>query len=129
MANSYFNIKAVGSESWLDLPAPSSLKFSYEDIDNDSYRSVITGNLIRKPITYKWAKISVSYNFLTTAEANAIVNAFKNKKEVVVSAKDIFDGASLTGYISRCETDLIRTPSVSDGVGYSLQFNFIESRR
>ena len=65
MANSYFNIKAVGSESWLDLPAPSSLKFSYEDIDNDSYRSVITGNLIRKPITYKWAKISVSYNFLT----------------------------------------------------------------
>ena len=79
MANNYFDF--YDGSSWLDLPAPSSLKISFEDIDKDSYRSVITGNLIRKPISYKWRKVSVSYNFLNNSEATAIMNAYENKKE------------------------------------------------
>ena len=124
MANNYFDF--YDGSSWLDLPAPSSLQISFEDIDKDSYRSVSTGNLIRKPISYKWRKVSVSYNFLNNNEATSIMNAYENKKEVTIRVSGPKGLETLNGYISRCDSDLIR---VNGGYGFSLSFNFIESRR
>ena len=36
------------------MPSPTSYKISWEDLDNDSYRSVTNGNLIRNVIKRRW---------------------------------------------------------------------------
>ena len=39
------------NSTWVDLPIPSEYSLSYEDLDDQSYRSVVNGNLIRKRIS------------------------------------------------------------------------------
>lgn len=37
--------------TWEDVAIPSSYTVSYNDLDDDSFRSSLTGNLIRKRIS------------------------------------------------------------------------------
>lgn len=37
--------------TWTDLKIASSYTISYEDLDDDSFRSKLTGNLIRRRIS------------------------------------------------------------------------------
>lgn len=124
MANLHFDIK--NGSNWLDLPVPSALSFSYEDVDNDSYRSVITGNLIRRPISYKWRKVSVGYRYLEEDKSTVIMDAFENKKEVTVRYMSPKGVETRVGYISKCESEYIQR---TQGHGYTLSFNWVESRR
>jgi len=56
---------------------PSTYKISLEDLDNDSYRSKVTGKLIDTVVAKKMHKISLSYNYLTEQEAEEIMEAIK----------------------------------------------------
>ena len=47
------------------------------DLDVDSYRSVVTGKLIRNRIRSRVAKFEFKFNGLTAAEAGTILNAIE----------------------------------------------------
>ena len=105
------------------MKSPTSYKINWEDLDNDSYRSVTNGNLIRNIIKRRWAKVSMSWNVLTALEVNTILTAV-NKDNVTFTMKSPAFGSgtiSFKGYVSKMETELLEGM-----VGYALSFNVVQ---
>ena len=50
---------------------PSKYKIDWEDLDNKSYRSIATGNLIDTVVSKKWSKLQFDYNHLSEEEVNS----------------------------------------------------------
>lgn len=67
-----------GSAAYTDMPSPSDYNAHYEDLDNESYRSVANGNLVRDLISRRWWSVSMTFNYLTADQVYqiaSIVNA------------------------------------------------------
>lgn len=52
---------------------PSTYKDSIEDIDNDSYTSIVDGSLIDNPIAVGMLNIDMSWDLLTEEEAEQLL--------------------------------------------------------
>ena len=62
-----------------NLPTPSTYSADIEDTDKDSYSSVVDGSLIDNPIAVGLLKLSMSWDFNTEEEAEALCQkTFKN---------------------------------------------------
>lgn len=62
-----------------NLPTPSAYSADIEDTDKDSYSSVVDGSLIDNPIAVGLLKLSMSWDFNTEEEAEALCQkTFKN---------------------------------------------------
>ena len=116
---------STDNSNWTQMKSPSSYKISWEDLDNDSYRSVMNGNLIRNVIKRRWAKISFSWGLLSDTQINTILTAV-NKDTVYFKMLSPAFGTSgfitFKGYVSKMETELLEGM-----VGYTLSFNVIQS--
>lgn len=112
----------------VEMPTPSGLKYSFEDVDNDSYRSVINANLIRDIIASEFVKLYFTYRYLTPSQAQLIRNAIKVKKEFVVRAKSPILGENefveFKAYCSKMDFEMLEMQ-----VGYSASFNVIQTRK
>lgn len=65
--------------SQTNLQSPSTYSADITDTDNDSYSSAVTGELIDNPIAVGMLKLSMSWDFNTEAEAEALIQkTFKN---------------------------------------------------
>lgn len=73
--------------TWTDLPIASEYSLSYEDLDDDSFRSKLTGNLVRRRITRSWVKIGLSYNFVTDEMLDQIARQVNTNQLFYVRAK------------------------------------------
>lgn len=123
------------NSTWVDMKTPSEFKHSWEDLDHDSYRSVVSGNLIRSVIRRRWIKVSLTFNYLTSEELDTIVRAvntstvyFKMKSPAFGNSTQTPSGAegkwlSFEGYVSKFEAELLQGQ-----VGWSLSFNIIQSK-
>lgn len=62
-----------------NLPTPSTYSADIEDTDKDSYSSIVDGSLIDNPIAIGLLKLSMSWDFNTEEEAEALCQkTFKN---------------------------------------------------
>ena len=107
------------------MPSPSTYKISWEDLDNDSYRSVTNGNLIRNVIKRRWAKVSLSWNVLSADKVNTILNAVNGANKTFKMRSPAFgtnDFITFVGYVSKMDTELL-----GGMIGYSLNFNIVQS--
>lgn len=106
------------------MPSPSSYKISWEDLDNDSYRSVTNGNLIRNVIKRRWAKVSLSWSVLSAEDVNTICTAVNRDGVTFKVISPAFANGLLEfdGYVSKMETELLEGM-----IGYSLSFNIVQS--
>lgn len=115
---------STDGSNWTLMKSPSSFKISWEDLDNDSYRSVTTGNLIRNVIKRRWAKVSMEWSVLNESQVNTICKAV-NRDDVYfkVISPAFGDGfISFKGYVSSMSTELL------EGMrGYTLSFNIVQS--
>lgn len=118
----------VGSTgTYANMKSPSSYKIDWEDLDKNSYRSTINGNLFRHPLSKHWYKIAFSWNYLTASEVKTIVEKVNSNNLYITCKSPAFgtDGEiELQGYVSKISTEMIEGQ-----LGYSLSFNFVESRR
>lgn len=107
------------------MPSPSTYKISWEDLDNDSYRSITNGNLIRNVIKRRWAKISLSWSLLPASKVNQILSQVNTDRPVFRVMSPAFSNGyiSFVGYVSKMETELLEGM-----VGYSLSFNIVQSK-
>ena len=105
------------------MPSPTTYKINWEDLDNDSYRSVVNGNLIRNIIKRRWAKIGLSWNVLQANDVNTICSAVNadNVTFKVISPAFSNGYIEFKGYVSKMETELLEGM-----VGYSLSFNIVQ---
>lgn len=56
---------------------PAELSYKRNDLDADSYRSVVTGKLIRNRIRGNVAKFEFKFNGLTASECSTILSAIE----------------------------------------------------
>ena len=108
------------------MKSPTSYKISFEDLDNDSYRSVTNGNLIRNIVKRRWAKVSMSWSLLSASEVQTIMSAVNGDNKTFKMRSPAFgtnDFITFGGYVSKMETELLEGM-----VGYSLSFNVVQSQ-
>lgn len=110
--------------NWNLMPSPSTYKITWEDLDNNSYRSVTTGNLIRDVIARRWSKIGLSWKVATENVVSNVCSSV-NRGDVWFKVKSPAFGngfISFKGYVSKMDVELL------DGaIGYKMSFNIIQS--
>ena len=119
------------SGNWTDMPTPSSYKIEWEDLDNNSYRSVVNGNLVRRVVSRHWMKIGFTYNFISASNLSTVASMV-NQSGLMIRAKTPAFGTTTNpagwieckGYVSKFQAELLEGQ-----VGYSLTFNFVQSTK
>lgn len=95
-----------------NLPTPSTYSADIEDTDNDSYTSKKTGALIDNPIAVGMLKLSMSWDFNTEEEAEALCQkTFKNPLILDVKVP-VVEGGFLEGAkfrVSKRKVEMIET--------------------
>ena len=113
------------SDSYVQRKTCSKYKIDWEDLDNKSYRSVATGNLIDNVVSKKWSKIGFEYNHLTTSEVNELL-AIINANPIYVKAVNPFFA---NGYIEaefRCSK---ASCEMLENHNYKLSFNLVQKTK
>lgn len=116
------------NNNWVDLPEPSEYSVNSEDLDVDSYRSVVNGNLVRNKLG-TWTTISFKFNFQFESDAIDFLAHIINVYPLKIKAKSplITGGkAELIGYVGKSTSEYIYTQV---GMGYTISFNFIEGKK
>ena len=116
--------KAKVSGTYKDMKTPSSYKIDWEDLDNNSYRSKNSGNLIDTVISKSWSKISFQYNCLTKEEVNTLLNVL-NQNPIYVKAENPFF-SSETELEMRCSKKSAEMLETGD---YTLSFNLVQKKK
>ena len=117
--------------TYVDMPEPSSYDIDGEDVDTDTYRSVINHNIIRTNISYKWQKVQMMFRFKTEADAFDLISKVNvypltcKFRTPIMSTVDNNDyWREMVGYISK-----IQLKMHDKELGYEVSFNFVEGRR
>lgn len=115
---------STDANNWTLMKSPSTFKIDWEDLDNNSYRSVVNGNLIRDVIKRRWAKVGLSWNVLQEGDVNTILSAV-NRDTVYFRVKSPAFGSgfiSFKGYVSKMSVEML------EGMrGYTVSFNIVQS--
>ena len=112
------------NSTWTQAPEPSSYSIDWEDLDLDSYRSVVNGNLNRNVLNRRWAKIGISYRYLTSDEINSLLSAV-NTSTLYIKAKSPAFGTS--GYITfKAYVSKMHVEAIEGVTGYTVSFNIVQ---
>lgn len=72
------------------MKSPSTYKDNIEDVDNDSYTSVVDGSLIDNPIAVGMLKCEMSWNYCTEQEAEDLLQAtYQNPMMVTIKCPSV----------------------------------------
>ncbi len=120
--------------NYIDMPSPSSFKIDGEDLDLNSYRSVVNGNLIRNILGFKWHKLYFEFSFMYREEAVDLLNKVSYTYPLEIRIKSPFvstEWKDLKGYVSKAPIEFkgCFLPDGTWGRGYVVGFNFIEAVR
>ena len=113
----------------VEMPTPSGVKYGFEDLDDNSYRSVMDGSLNRDRIAAEFIKIELSYKYLTPTMAQRVRDAIKTNQEYRVKFKspilnDDGDFVTFYAYTSKMSFEMLEMQ-----VGYSASFSIIQTRK
>lgn len=117
--------KISSGSSYANMKTPSTYKMSLDDLDKDSFRSVVSGNLIRTIVSKKWTTLSMKYNHLTKAELYSILTVLK-AYPIYVKVKDhpLYNAdKEMEMYCSKLEYEMLENHN------YTLSFNVIQSKK
>lgn len=72
------------------MKSPSTYDDDIEDVDNDSYTSIVDASLIDNPIAVGMLKCNMSWDDLTEAEAEELMQAtYKNPMIVTIKVPSV----------------------------------------
>lgn len=111
--------------TYITMKTPSSYKIDWEDLDNKSYRSITSGNLIDTVVSQSWSKIQFSYNCLTEEEIRNLLPILKNNP-LYVKAKNPIFGTEYVEMQMRCSKKSAEMLETGD---YTLSFNLVQKKK
>lgn len=123
------------TSSWIPMPDCSSYSMDLEDLDVDSYRSTINGNIVRDTVVgYKWANIKMAWNYMNNTDFRN-VKYFYSKKSF--RARFIIpyyeEKHEMRGYISKIHIDYVAAEGTAtdrfENDGWAVNFDFVEGTR
>lgn len=127
-----WQLKKSSLDNYETMLSPSEMSIDGEDIDLDSYRSVVTGNTIRQILGFKWQKISFKFNLRSEEDAAEFIHKFENAHPLYIKIQSPIMSTNgyveLRGYISKIHVDA-RINKNGNGLAWSVSFNFVESER
>ena len=104
---------------------PSEYGIDWEDLDNKTYRSIATGDMIDTVISKKWSKLQFNYKHLTGEQVNTIMNMINTNPIYVKAINPLFP----SGYIEaqfRCSKASCK---ILENHNYSLSFNLVQKKK
>lgn len=112
-----------------EMKNPSSYKISLEDLDNDSYRSKVTGALIDTVVARRMHKISLSYDHLTEKEAEEIMAAINPNPIVATMKSPYFVGGTITAGFRVSKIDITMFKDDDETEWAELSFNLVQKKK
>lgn len=115
------------------LPTPSKYSAEIEDVDKDSYTSVVTAELIDNPIAVGMLKLSMSWDFNSEEEAEELVQkTFKNPFVLDIKIP-VVEGGFLEGAkfrVSKRKIDMITTEkdTSTEKTKWKTSFNLMQKK-
>lgn len=117
--------KSSASSSYVQQLTPSTYKIDWEDLDNKTYRSIATGNLIDTVISKKWSKLQFNYNHLTENELNNLLKELNKNPMRVKAINPFFNNGYIEGEF-RCSK--VSGEMLEDHC-YSVSFNLVQKKK
>ena len=117
--------KSTSTGTYTQRPTPSSYKLDLEDLDNKTYRSIATGNMIDTVVSKNWSKIQFSYNHMSDTEVHTLLEVLKANP---IYAK-VIDPMYSNGYIEaefRCSK---KSLEMLEDHSYKLSFNLVQKKK
>lgn len=118
--------KTSPSGTYIDMKTPSSYKIDWEDLDSNSYRSIVTGDLIDKRVSASWSKIQFNYNKITEEEAYAILPLLQYNP-LYIRAKNPIFGTEYVEMQVRCSKK--KAEKLEANLGWNLSFNLVQKKK
>lgn len=117
--------KTTSGGMYQNMPTPSSYKIDWEDLDNNSYRSITSGNLIDTVVSKSWTKLQFTYNCLTEEEMKTLLPILSNNP-LYVKAKNPVFGTEYVEMEMRCSKKSAEMLETRD---YKLSFNLVQKKK
>lgn len=112
--------------NWTTMPTPDQMDIDWEDLDKDSYRSVITGDLNREVIKRRWSKVSLTFKDM---EETACGNMLAAVNTGVVYFRFRSPAFGTSGYISfRGYVAKMKTGTELVAKGWNVSFNVVQEK-
>lgn len=112
------------------MKSPSTYKDNIEDVDNDSYTSVVDGSLIDNPIAVGMLKCEMSWDYCTEAEAQELLQAtYQNPMMVTIKCPSVRGGMITAPFrCSKRNSDMIETGEDEDSSKskWKVSFNLMQ---
>lgn len=108
---------------------PSTYKISMEDLDNDSYRSKVTGTLIDTVVAKRMHKISLTYDHLTEVEAEDIISSINPNPIMATMKSPFFEGGIITAQfrVSKIEMNMFKDDDETEWA--ELSFSLVQKKK
>ncbi len=117
--------KISPDDTFIKQKSPTNYEGEVEDLDNSSYRSVVSGNLIDTVVSYAWSKLSFSYDYLTSEEIKPLMALLK-QNPIYVKATDPSLGEEFKEMKMRCSRKKWKMLETGD---YTLSFNLVQKEK
>jgi hypothetical protein len=104
---------------------PSTYKIDWEDLDNKTYRSIATGDMIDTVISKKWSKLQFSYRHLTAEQVNSLMTMLNNNPIYVKAINPLFPSGYIVAQF-RCSK---ASCEMLENHNYSLSFNLVQKKK
>lgn len=112
-----------------EMKNPSTYKISLEDLDNDSYRSKVTGALIDTVVAKRMHKISLSFDHLTEEEAEEIMIAINPNPITVTMKSPYFTNGTITAQFRVSKIDLEMFKDDEETEWADLNFSLVQKKK
>lgn len=121
----YLQVWDYSKNKYVTFPTPSEWGFETEDLDNKSFRSATTANMNRRRVNPDWAKINVTYDFITQEELKTYFPLLRPKQIKMKLFIPIFGNETQVyeAYVARKQGQVIKGTDA-----WKWTFNIVQSQ-
>lgn len=112
------------TDEFKDMPIPSTYDIEYEDLDDSTYRSKVTGNLIDTVVGLKWSKLLFNYRSKTALEIYDIFQVIDKNPIIVKALNPRYNNE--TEMAMRCSRANLH---MNENRKYDMSFNLVQKLR
>lgn len=120
-------IKPNESGTYIKQLQPSTFEIELEDLDSDSYRSIVTGNLIDNPISMNWSKCKFEFENITTQQAQDLLQRVSKKDIYARIENPVYTGGFVEARF-RCSKKALTKVKTSDD-RWNVSFNLVQKNK
>ena len=124
--------KPSASGTYTTMKTPSSYEVEGNDLDGNSYRSVVNGNLNRTIIGKKWLTVKMTFNYLTEAQLETLCTEINQYPMYVKLKSPLFGTTGIWEgqmYCSKYNVSMQQNKDNNGQTWNNLTFTLVQSKK